>query len=88
MYLRRVDEKSRSINNKKKARVEKILNQIEARQSTNKRTIETRKKILLGAMLQEWARTGKIDQAMIDQGLDRYLVGKRDRELFGLESQP
>jgi len=73
---------------KKKARVEKILNQIEARQSTNKRTIETRKKILLGAMLQEWARTGKIDQAMIDQGLDRYLVGKRDRELFGLESQP
>lgn len=68
--------------------MEKILNQIEARQSTNKRTIETRKKILLGAMLQEWARTGKIDQAMIDQGLDRYLVGKRDRELFGLESQP
>jgi hypothetical protein len=81
-----MDEKSRSINNKKKARVEKILNQIEARQSTNKRTIETRKKILLGAMLQEWARTGKIDQAMIDQGLDRYLVGKRDRDLFGLKA--
>lgn len=83
-----MDKKSRSINNKKKARVEKILNQIKARQSTNKRAIETRKKILLGAMLQEWARTGKIDQAMIDQGLDHYLVEKRDRELFGLESQP
>ena len=83
-----MDKKSRSINNNKKARVEKILNQIKARQSTNKRAIETRKKILLGAMLQEWARTGKIDQAMIDQGLDHYLVEKRDRELFGLESQP
>ena len=83
-----MDKKSRSINNKKKARVEKILNQIKARQSTNKRAIETRKKILLGAMLQEWARTGKIDQAIIDQGLDHYLVEKRDRELFGLESQP
>ena len=82
MYLRRVDEKSRSINNKKKARVEKILNQIEARQSTNKRTIETRKKILLGAMLEEWVRTGEIEQSTFDQGLDRYLVRKRDRELF------
>ena len=50
----------------------------------NKRTIETRKKILLGALVGELVRTGKIDQAMIDQGLDRYLVRKRDRELFGL----
>ena len=43
----------------KKARAEKILNQIQARESNNKRTIETRKKILLGAMLQEWVRTGE-----------------------------
>ena len=50
----------------------------------NKRTIETRKKILLGALVGELVRRGKIDQAMIDQGLDRYLVRKRDRELFGL----
>lgn len=68
----------------KKARAEKILNQIEARQSTNKRTIETRKKILLGALVGELVRTGKIEQAMIDQELDRYLGSKRDRELFGL----
>ena len=63
---------------------EKIISQIQTRQSTNKRTIETRKKILLGAMLQEWVRTGEIGQSVIDQGLDRYLVSKRDRELFGL----
>ena len=63
---------------------EKIISQIQTRQSTNKRTIETRKKILLGAMLQEWVRTGEIEQSVIDQGLDRYLVSKRDRELFGL----
>ena len=68
----------------KKARAEKILNQIEARESTNKRTIETRKKILLGAMLQEWVRTGEIEQFTFDQGLDCYLVRERDRELFGL----
>lgn len=68
---------------KKTAKAEKILNQIKARQSVNQRTIETRKKIILGAMLQDWARTGQIDQATIDQGLDRYLVG-RDRALFGL----
>ena len=35
-------------------------------------------------MLQEWVRTGEIEQSTFDQGLDRYLVRKRDRELFGL----
>jgi len=69
---------------KRKAMAEKIISQIQTRQSTNKRTIETHKKILLGAMLQEWVRIGEIGQSVIDQGLDRYLVSKRDRELFGL----
>ena len=69
---------------KRKLMAEKIINQMESRQSTNKRAIETRKKILLGAMLQEWMRTGEIEQSTIDQGLDRHLVRKRDRELFGL----
>ena len=68
----------------RKARAEKILNQIKARESGSKRMIETRKKILLGAMLQEWVRTGEIEQSTTDQGLDCYLVRKRDRELFGL----
>ncbi len=63
---------------------EKIINQIEARQAVNQRTIETRKKILLGALVGELVRTGKIDQATIDQGLDRHLERKQDRELFGL----
>ena len=72
------------VNAKRKRMAEKIINQIESRQSTNKRAIETRKKILLGAMLQEWVRTGEIEQSMLDQGLDRYLVRKRDRELFGI----
>jgi hypothetical protein len=69
---------------KRKLMAEKIINQIEAQQSTNKRAIETRKKILLGAMLQEWVRTGEIEQSTLDQRLDRYLVKERDRELFGL----
>jgi len=69
----------------KKARAEKILNQIQARESTNKRTIETRKKILLGAMLQEWVRTGEIEQARVEMGLSGYLVRQQDRDLFGLD---
>ena len=72
------------MNIKHKRMAEKIINQIESRQSTNKRAIETRKKILLGAMLQEWVRTGEIEQSTLDQGLDHYLVRKRDRKLFGL----
>ena len=54
---------------KRKLMAEKIINQIEAQQSTNKRAIETRKKILLGAMLQEWVRTGEIEQSTLDQRL-------------------
>ena len=69
---------------KRKLMAEKIINQMESRQSMNKRAIETRKKILLGVMLQEWVRTGEIEQSMFDQGLDRYLVRERDRELFGI----
>ena len=69
---------------KRKLMAEKIINQIESRQLTNKRAIETRKKILLGATLQDWVRTGEIEQSTFDQGLDRYLVRKRDRQLFGL----
>ena len=69
---------------KRKLMAEKIINQMESRQSTNKRVIETRKKILLGGMLQEWVRTGEIEQSTLDQGLDRYLVRERARELFGL----
>jgi hypothetical protein len=68
-----------------KARAEKILNQIKARESTNKRTIETRKKILLGAMLQEWMRTGEIEQARVEAGLIGYLTRQQDRDLFGLD---
>ena len=69
----------------KKARAEKILNQIQARESTNKRTSETRKKILLGAMLQEWVRTGEIDRARVETGLIGYLTRQQDRDLFGLD---
>ena len=69
---------------KRKRMAEKIINQMESRQSMNKQAIKTRKKILLGVMLQEWMRTGEIEQSMLDQGLDRYLVRERDRELFGI----
>lgn len=69
----------------KKARAEKILNQIEARESGSKRTTETRKKILLGAMLQEWVRTGEIEQARVEAGLIGYLTRQQDRDLFGLD---
>ena len=46
--------KQTEVNVKRKRMAEKIINQIESRQSTDKRAIETRKKILLGAMLEEW----------------------------------
>ena len=70
---------------KRKAMAEKIVNQIQMRQSVNKRTIEARKKILLGAMLQEWMRTGEIEQARVEAGLIGYLIRQQERDLFGLD---
>ena len=69
----------------RKAKAVKILNQISAKELTNKRTSETRKKILLGAMLQEWVRTGEIEQAKVETGLSEYLTRQQDRDLFGLD---
>ena len=68
-----------------KARAEKILNQIEVRESVSQRKIETRQKILLGAMLQEWVKTGEIEQVRVEAGLSDYLTRQQDRDLFELD---
>ncbi len=69
------------------SRAEKILNQIDARQSITNRKIETRKKILLGALLIELIKLDKIDKKMIEGELNRFLLRDGDRVLFGLPAR-
>ena len=48
------------------------------------RRLETRKKILLGFVLQKWLEDGKISKEELRAGLDKYLTRKDERELFDL----
>lgn len=75
-------------------KIDKIQQQIQAlkeqlkkeksKENVRQRKIDTRKKILLGAMLMHWVETGQFKEADLLEGLDKFLVRNIDRALFGL----
>ena len=58
------------------------------KQSKQERAVDTRKKILIGAMMLEHMGKNEATQANIIGKLTAYLTRKDDRELFGLEPLP
>ena len=76
------------------SKIDKIQQQIQAlkeqlkkeksKQNARQRKIDTRKKILLGAMLMHWVDTEQFDEADLLEGLDKFLVRNIDRALFDL----
>lgn len=64
-----------------KAKAERRAKLIQQKQE---RTKDTRRKILLGAMLLEKIKRGEIDHDRIRNDLDPFLRRNTDRELFGL----
>ena len=64
-----------------KAKAERRAKLIQQKQE---RTKDTRRKILLGAMLLEKIKRGEIDPDRIRNDLDPFLRRNADRELFGL----
>ena len=76
------------------SKIDKIQQQIQAlkeqlkkektKQNARQRKTDTRKKILLGAMLMDWVDTGQFDEADLLEGLDKFLVRNIDRALFDL----
>ena len=70
-----------------KAKTKKLNSQIrsiEARASESDRKIDTRKKILLGAMVMNLIENKKLSEGQVNQWLSDYLSKDRDRVLFGL----
>ena len=77
-----------------KNKIDKIQQQIQAlkeqlkkekaKQNARQRKTDTRKKILLGAMLMHWVDTGQFNQADLLKGLDKFLTRNIDRALFDL----
>ncbi len=80
------------------SKIDKIQQQIQAlkeqlkkeksKQNARQRKIDTRKKILLGAMLMHWVDTGQFNETDLLKGLDKFLVRNIDRALFDLPQIP
>ena len=64
--------------------IEARIQEIKAQESTEKRKEDTRKKILLGAMVMHLIETGYWPKDEIYEQLDKFLDKPIERQLFGL----
>ena len=58
-----------------------------ARERDNERKLETRRKILIGAMVLDGMKNSEEYETKIRQNLDKYLTKNKDRVLFGLAEE-
>ncbi len=68
----------------KKKQIEARIQKLKAIESTKNRKEDTRRKILLGAMVMKLIEKGYWSQEEIYQQLDKFLDKQLDRQLFGL----
>ncbi|MGI2906154.1 hypothetical protein [Tolypothrix sp. VBCCA 56010] len=74
-----------------RAQIEKLQEEIKTKAKAlreEERRLETRKKVLLGVVLQAWVDEGKVSEAELQAGLDKHLKRKDERALFGLDPLP
>ncbi|HQZ88196.1 MAG TPA: hypothetical protein PLV31_06920 [Gammaproteobacteria bacterium] len=68
---------------KKHSQLEARIQSLKAKESTQKRKNDNRKKILAGAyILEKHEKAGTLQELMTE--LDKFLIRKNDRVLFGL----
>ena len=68
---------------KKHSQLEARIQSLKARESTQKRKNDNRKKILVGAyVLEKHEKAGNFQELVAE--LDKFLIRKNDRVLFGL----
>ncbi|MDJ0718058.1 MAG: mobilization protein [Prochloraceae cyanobacterium] len=68
----------------KKKQLEARIQKLKAQESAKKRKEDTRRKILLGALVQHLILTGYWSESEIHKQLDKFLTKSIDRKLFGL----
>jgi hypothetical protein len=71
-----------------RARINNEIQKVRAREAEGVRKQETRKKILLGALMLQKIEKGEINEAKLKNDLDGFLVRDSDRELFELPAKP
>ena len=69
---------------KKREQLSAQIQKIRAREATQKRKEDTRRKILLGALVMEMMSKGELDRNKLMNQLDDFLTREIDRKLFDL----
>jgi large subunit ribosomal protein L7/L12 len=69
---------------KKQEELKAQIQKLRAAEANQKRKQETRRKILLGALVMEMMERGDLDRGVMMKALDGFLVRSADRMLFGL----
>lgn len=70
---------------KKREELNAQIQKIRSKEASQKRKEDTRRKILLGALLMEMMAQGELDKNKIRKRLSRFLTRDIDRKLFDLE---
>lgn len=70
------------------ARQAMINNQSRIRNIKKTRSLQTKRKVLLGAMLEQQMEDDEAIKAEVMERLDKFLVRPKDREAFGLDPLP
>ena len=69
---------------KKRSQLNAQIQQLRARDAAQKRKEDTRRKILLGALVMEMMEKGELDRDKLMKRLDGFLTREIDRKLFEL----
>ena len=69
---------------KKREQLNALIQKERNKQSQQKRSQDTRRKILLGALMIEMMKKGELDEKKIMKRLDMFLTKDIDRKLFPL----
>lgn len=72
----------------RQAQLRTQIQKLRAKESTEDRKRDTRRKIVLGAVLLEMVKSGDWSKEKLHNLLERKLTRPRDRELFGLALEP
>ena len=81
-------EERRAKLKEKQARIKAELQRLDARERESERKRDTRRKILMGAMLQDRIDRGKVSEKVILADMDHFLTRDHERALFDLLPRP
>ena len=72
----------------RRARINAEIQRVRSRESQEERKRNTRRKILVGAMVLDQVQRGEWPEKRLKAAMDRFLEREQDRALFELSPQP